>query len=122
MPPNWENIKKTVKDELSDAAATTKKYVKIGKVKLDIRDINNSLNDSLRELGTEVYNHITGEISGDIRHSPKVKSLIDKVNQLKQSIKDEEMEVEVIKKGSDPQNRTSEDAGNAPDVDAKKTD
>ena len=34
MPSNWEKIKKTVKRELSDAATTTKKYSKIGKVTL----------------------------------------------------------------------------------------
>ena len=121
MPSNWENIKKTVKGELSDAAATTKKYYKIGKVKLDKMNINNSLNDTFRELGIKVYNQITEEIKGDIRHNPKVKGLIEKVNQLKQLIKDEELEIEVIKKGSVPQTRTDEDTDNPPDVKAKKT-
>jgi anti-sigma28 factor (negative regulator of flagellin synthesis) len=98
MPSNWENIQKTVKGELSNAAAATKKYFKIGKVKLDAMSINNSLNDRFRELGIEVYNQITEEIKGDIRHNPKVKSLIEKVNELKKSIKDGELEIEEIKK------------------------
>jgi hypothetical protein len=51
MPSDWEKIKKTVKGELSDAAAMTKKYFKIGKI-----------------------------------------------NQLKQSIKDDELKIEGIKK------------------------
>ena len=121
MPSNWDNIKKTVKGELSDAAATTKKYVQIGKVKLDMMDVNNSLNDTFRELGIELYNHITEETKGDIRHNPKVKTLIDKVNQLKQSIKDEELEIEVIKKGSVPQTKTDEAKDNPSDVETKKT-
>ena len=121
MPSNWENVKKTVKGELSDAAATTKKYFKIGKVKLDMMNSNNSLNDTFQELGIEVYNQITKEIKGDIRQNPKVKSLVEKVNQLKQFIKDEELEIEVIKKGSVPQTKTDEATDNPPDVRAKKT-
>ena len=120
MPSNWENIKKNVKDELSDVADTTKKYLKIGKGKLDMMNINNSLNDTFRELGIEVYNLISEE-KRDIQHKPKVKSLIAKVNQLKQSIKDEELEIEVIKKGSVPQTKTDEDTENLPDIKAKKT-
>ena len=120
MPSNWENIQKSVKDELSDAAATTKKYYKIGKVKLDKMNINNSLNDTFRELGIKVYNQITEEIKGDIRHNPKVKGLIEKVNQLKQLIKDEELEIEVIKKGSVPQTGKDKKADNPSKVKSKK--
>jgi hypothetical protein len=121
MPSNWEKIKKTVKGELSDAATTTNKYLKIGKVKYDKMNLNNSLNDTFKELGIEVYNQITGDVKGDIRHNPKVKSLIEKVNQLKQSIKDEELEIAAIKKGSVPQAKKDEDADNPPDVKAKKS-
>jgi hypothetical protein len=122
MPSNWENIKKTVKGELSDAAATTKRYVKIGKVKLDIADINKSLSDTFRDLGVELYKQIAEGTKGDIRDNPKVKSLIDKVNQLKQSVKDEELEIEAIKKGAVQRTKTDEDKDNPPDVNAKNTD
>jgi hypothetical protein len=122
MPSNWENVKKTVKGELSDAAATTRKYLKIGKVKLDMMDSNNSLNDTFRELGIELYNQITGEVKGNIRHNPKVKSLVEKVNQLKQFIKDEELKIDAIKKGSVPQANTAEATDHPPAVKAKKTD
>src|SRR3972149_3093473 len=120
MPSNWENIQKTVKDELSDAAATTRKYFKIGKGKLDMMKINNSLNDTFRELGIKVYNQITEEIKGDIRQNPEVKNLIEKVNQLKQLIKDEELEIEVIKKGSVPQTGKDKKADNPSKVKSKK--
>jgi hypothetical protein len=106
MPTNWENIKKTVKDELSETATSAKKYFRIGKVKLDLMNMNNSLNDAFREMGVEVYNQINEEIKGDIRHNTKVKSLVDKVNQLKQFIKDKEMKIEVINKESVPSTHT----------------
>jgi len=121
MPSNWENIKKTVSGELSDAAATTKKYFKIGKGKVDLMAMNHSLNDTFQELGIEVFNQMTEESKKDIRDNPKVKSLIEKVHQLKQSIKDGELKLEGIKKGSVPQSKTDENTGNPPDVKAKKT-
>jgi len=120
MPSNWENIQKTVKSELSEAATTTKKYLKIGKAKLDIMNINTSINETFQELGVKVYDQITEGIEGDIRQNPKVKSLIEKVNQLKQSIKDEELEITEIKKGSAHQVKTDEGADNPPDVKAEE--
>jgi hypothetical protein len=98
MPSNWENIKNTVKGELSDATETTKKYLKIGKGKLDVMGMKNSLNESFREMGMELYKQITEDIKGDIRRNAKVKSLIEKVDRLKQSIKDEELKIKRIKK------------------------
>lgn len=92
MARNWENIKKTARG------------------KLDMVDRTNSLNDTFRDLGIEVHSQITEEAKGDVRYNPKVKSLIDKADRLKQSIKDEEMEIEGIKKKSVPKTKTDEDA------------
>jgi hypothetical protein len=99
MSSNWENFKKRVKGELSDVTVTARKYFKIGIGKLDMMKINNSLNDTFRELGIEVDNQITEEIKGDIRHNPKVKSLIENINQLKPFIREEELKIGVFKKG-----------------------
>jgi ubiquinone biosynthesis protein UbiJ len=98
MSSNWEKIQKTVKGGLHDAAETSNKYLKIGKVKLDVMSIQNSLNGTFRELGIEVFSQINEDIKGDIRQNPKVKSLIAKVNELKQSIKEDELKIDGIKK------------------------
>jgi hypothetical protein len=76
MTTNWEKIKTTVKNELSDAAATTRKYFKIGKNKLEIMDINKSLNHTYQELGIEVDKLINEGTKNNIRHNPKVINLI----------------------------------------------
>ncbi len=120
MPPNWEKIKNAVKVELSDTAATTKKYFKIGKGKLDIMNINNSLNDTFRKLGVEVDNLISKGTKEDIRQNPKVISLIEKIKKLKQEIKKDKLKIEVIKKGSVPLTKTEKDTNNSSDVKAKK--
>ena len=121
MPLNWKKFKEGVKGKLSDTAVTTRKYFKIGKGKLDIRKINNSLNDTFQELGIEVNNQIGEEIKGDIRDNPKVKSLIEEINTLKQLIKDEELEIKVLKKEAVPNAKTNADNNNSPDVKAEIT-
>lgn len=120
MSTKWENIKKSVKDELADASITTKKYLKIGKGKLDVMTITNSLNDTFRELGIKVYTQVTEEKKGSVRNNPEVKSLIEKIDQLKQSIKDGELEIEEIKKGAVAQTKTDADTYKPRDVKAKK--
>ena len=106
MPSNWENIKNTVKGELSSAAATTKKYARIGKAKFGKLNIRKSMNNTFQELGVEVYNQISDGTKGDISKSKKVKNRIAKVNQLKQFIEDKDLEIETIKQGSVPQTGT----------------
>jgi hypothetical protein len=97
MKSKWENFKKTVKGELSDTATTTKKYFKMGKIKLDLNKINNSLNDTYRDLGMEVFTLITSDAKEDIRKNPKVTDLIKNVNELKKLMKDDKTELGEIK-------------------------
>jgi hypothetical protein len=98
MSMNWNKIKKTIKGELTDAAATTNKYMKIGKVKLDMANSNHSLNEIFKEIGMEVYGELTNDQNGDIRKNQKIKSLIVKVDQQKQSIKEEAEKIDTLKK------------------------
>ncbi len=99
MTTNWQNIKKTVQDELSGAAATTRKYFKIGKSKLDIMDTNKSLHHTYQELGIEVDKLINEGTKKDIRQNPKVINLIAKIKVLRQDISDDKLEIKVTRKG-----------------------
>jgi len=97
MSTNWNKIKKTVKGGMENAMAAGNKYLKIGKVRMDVMNIRNSLNETFKEMGIELYNQATGETKGDIRNNPRMKSLIEKVNKLKQSLKEDELKIEGIK-------------------------
>ncbi|MBN2202090.1 hypothetical protein JW777_09075 [bacterium] len=97
MSLRWDKIKKSIKGELSDAAATTNKYMKIGKVKLDMANSTHSLNDVFKEIGMEVYGELANHQYGDIRKNVKIKNLIEKVDQLKQSIKEEAEKIDHLK-------------------------
>ena len=119
MPSMWEDLKKTVKGGLSTAAAKTEEYTKIGKAKLDIMNLNKSLNGTLQDLGLEAHAQITGGAKGLNSQNPKVKELIEKINQFKQSIKDKEAEIEAIKKAAGTQASADEEAENSSESEAK---
>ena len=116
MVMNWENIKNSMKNELSNAADTTRKYFKIGKSKLDIMDNNKSINDTYMELGIEVDKQINGGTKNNIRQNPKVINLIEKIKMFKQNIQDDKLEIEDIKKGPVPQAKTDENANTSPKI------
>jgi len=116
MPSMWEDLKKTVKEGLTTAAAKTEEYTKIGKAKLDMMNLNKSLNGALQDLGLEVYEGAKVQPA----QNPKVKGFVEKINQLKQSIKDKEAEIETIKKGSAAQTADDEGSENAPEAKTKK--
>jgi hypothetical protein len=120
MPSMWEDLKKTVKEGLTTAAAKTEEYTKIGKAKLDMMNLNKSLNGALQDLGLEVYTQITEGVKVQPAQNPKVKGFVEKINQLKQSIKDKEAEIEAIKKGSAAQTADDEGSENAPEAKTKK--
>ena len=110
MPSMWEDLKKTVKEGLTTAAAKTEEYTKIGKAKLDMMNLNKSLNGTLQDLGLEVYTQITAGAKTQPAQNPKVKGFVEKIDQLKRSIKDKEAEIEAIKKGSGAQQAGDEEA------------
>jgi hypothetical protein len=118
MPSMWEDLKKSVKEGLSTAAAKTEEYTKIGKAKLDMMNLNKSLNGALQDLGLEVYTQITEGSKVQPAQNPKVKGFIEKINQVKQSIREKETEIEAIKKGSAAQ---APDAGGSGDAAGTKT-
>jgi hypothetical protein len=121
MPSMWEDLKKTVKEGLSTAAAKTEEYTKIGKAKLDMMNLNKSLNGALQDLGLEVYTQITDGAKPQPAQNPKVKGFIEKINQLKQSIREKEAEIEAIKKGSPAQTAPGDGApGTAAESKTKK--
>ena len=117
MPSIWDDLKKTVKEGLSVAAAKTEEYTKLGKAKLDQHGLQKNLNTVLQQIGNEVYNLITEGGKGSIPQNPAVKQLVEQVKGLKQAILDKEKEIEAIKKGSvQPATGTSDETEPSPEV------
>lgn len=121
MVSNWDNIKQTVKDELSDAATATRKYFYIGKNKLDIMQINQSLDNTYQELGIEVHRQMNNGSKKDIRKNPTVLKLIKKINVFKQDIRDDQQDIKDIRKESGLQTKGVKNAKSTPVDKTRKT-
>jgi hypothetical protein len=94
----WDDLKKTVKDGFSVAAAKTEEFTKIGRAKLDLMNLNKSLNRTFQDLGVEVHAQITEGAKGPIPQNMKVKGLVEKIDKFRQSIREKELEMEAIRK------------------------
>ena len=99
MPSSlWEDIKRTVKEGVSVAAEKTEEYTKVGKVKVEILNIQRNLDKAYAELGEEVFGLFEKGKKTDVAESAKVKKLIAAVKEKKAELKKKEAEIETIKK------------------------
>ena len=117
---NWENIKKTARNEVSDAAATIWKYLKIGKSRLDRLNTNKSLNKTYRELGIETDKQINDDAKNDIRKNLKVINMINKIKVFKQDIIDNKLKIRIIRNGPVIQTKIDEVIDHHPQPEREK--
>ena len=94
----WEDIKKTVMDGVSVAAEKTEEYTKIGKVKVEILNINRNIDKVFTDLGREVFHLISKGKKAEISKSNRVNELVNKIKDLKASLKEKESEIEAVKR------------------------
>ncbi len=114
------SYKKNIKGGLTEVAGTTKKYFNIGKVKLEEMDDNNTLKDIYQDLGVEFYKQIKEKKKENIQLDPKMKGIIEKINQIKKSILNKGIEIEEIKNGTTLQKKTNADSDNPHNGNGKK--
>jgi hypothetical protein len=100
MASIWDDLKKSVKDGLSVAAAKTEEYTRIGKAKLDLMNLNKNLSASFRDLGVRAFDMTTEAAKGDFSRDARVQELAGRIQKLQQDIRDKEKEIEEIRKGS----------------------
>lgn len=101
MSSLWDDIKKTVKDGVNVAANKTEELSKIGKVKVDIYKLNQSVEKSINQLGMEVYEQLSPGKKAKIDLSASIQELVKTIGGLKESLKQKEEEIEKIKAEAD---------------------
>ena len=108
----WEDIKRTVKQGVSVAAEKTEEYTKIGKIKVEILNVNRTIDKTYAEIGKEVFGLIDKGKKAEVVESEKVKKLVSKVKEQKALLKKKEAEIEAIKKeaekGEEPEKPPAE--------------
>ena len=120
MSPLWEDIKKKLKEGVTVAAEKTEEYTKIGKVKVEILNINRNIDKTFTNLGREVYTLIDKKKGAEISKNKKVVELVAKIKDLKSSLAAKEAEIEAIKREASSKDR--EESENSPVKKPKKTD
>lgn len=93
----WEDIKKSVKQGITVAAEKTEEYTKIGKLKVDILNINRHIDKTFAELGKELYDLAQKSNKIDVAKNEKIQEGISKINEQKENLKAKEAEIEAIK-------------------------
>ncbi len=111
MTTIWDDLKKSVKDGLSVAAAKTEEYTKIGKAKLDLMNLNKSLNAAYHDLGVTVFEQASESSKKTAPQDPKVKDHVGRIEKFLQDIQDKEKEIEEIRRVSAASVKSGGEAG-----------
>jgi hypothetical protein len=121
MASIWDDLKKSVKDGLSVAAAKTEEYTKIGKVKLDLMNLNKNLNAAYHDLGVTVFGQVSGGAKTSASQDPKVLEHVGQIEKLLTDIRDKEKEIEEIRKTSAVSQKSAGAAGQTAGADTEDT-
>lgn len=98
----WADLKKTLKDGVTVAAEKTEEYTKIGRIKVEILNLNRTLDKNYRSLGREVYTHVSDGKKVDPSQDEGIRYFIEKINDLKAAVREKEIEIEAIKEEGTP--------------------
>ncbi len=93
----WKGIKKTLQDGVNVAAEITEEYTRIGKLKLEVINLQRMLEKTYKALGREVYVRVSDGKSVNVNKDESIVYFIDKINEINGSIKKKEKEIEVVK-------------------------
>ena len=97
----WQDLKKTVQRGATTAVEKTEEYGKIGKIKIDILNLNKQLDRTLRELGEMCYENLKASKKKDMAKEEVVGELLVKIDELKALVVEKEAEIEKIKEESE---------------------
>ncbi|HFE65001.1 hypothetical protein B1H10_03360 [candidate division KSB1 bacterium 4484_188] len=93
----WDKIKKNVIDSLNVAIDKTEELTSVGRIKLEILQIENRLDEKYSELGHYVYNRLSAKLTS-IKVDPKMKALREEIRKISQELDAKEKELCRIKK------------------------
>ncbi len=108
MSKMWDDLKKNMKDwstaavekaeEVSKiAVAKTEELTKISKVKIEIHQLQRDKSKSFERMGLLTFDHFQEKKSLKVNDIEEVKTLIEDINGLTQSIQEKELEIQRIK-------------------------
>ena len=119
----WQDIKQSVKKGVTTAAEKTEEYTKIGKIKVEILNINRSIDKTCNELGKETFALFEKGKKADVVKNTKINALVKQVKEQKALLKEKEAEIAKIKEEATSKKETpvepEEEKAPAPPAPAK---
>lgn len=103
----WDDFKKVVQDGMRVVVSKTEEYTQIGKIKLEMIQLQHGLKHAYQELGKEVYSRMVKTKRASLSKDTQVRSLIEKIQKLEQELKDKEKELEMTKQGTEKASESS---------------
>lgn len=88
----WDKIKKSVVNALSEAIDKTEELTSVGRIKLEILQLEHRLDEQYAELGKLVYHNLT-EQSSIIVEEGKISELKKTIDELKNQLQQKEKEL-----------------------------
>lgn len=94
----WDDLKKTLIEGVNVAAEKTEEYTKIGKVRVDLLNLNRKLDKTYKALGREIYVRVSDGKKIDAHKDEGISYFIEKINHITAAImKNEKLIVEIKK-------------------------
>ncbi|MBN2417525.1 hypothetical protein JXO52_16935 [bacterium] len=82
----WDDLKKTLLDGVNTAADKTEEYTRIGKIKVDLLNLNRKLDQTYKALGREVYVRVSDGKRIDAHNDDGISYFIEKINHITAAI------------------------------------
>lgn len=91
----WEKIKRSLKESFSQALEKSEELTRLGRLKLEILQINQQIEKLFAELGGYAYHEIKSGTT-KIAAVPRIQQLVEEIEKLEEELQAKESELERI--------------------------
>ncbi len=93
----WDKLKKSFIDSLNTAIEKSEELTRVGRLKLEILQVEHRLEEKFTQLGRHLYENFPERIA-DLKNDPVVARLREEIQELEKLLNEKELELAKIKK------------------------
>lgn len=100
----WDKVKKymeegvdVLKEGASVVAEKTGELAKIGKIKMEIMNLNRKINNCFNEIGGKLYHLKVEGKQDEINSDARISKLVEEIKKLEEEVKDKEEQLSKVK-------------------------
>lgn len=99
MKSFWDKLQRGIRDGIQNVSEKTEELTKIGRIKLSIIGVKRDIEKNFIELGGRVYHLINQSTKVRIVSDDKIKSLVERTNNLEEKLNGLEKDLKNIQSG-----------------------